>query len=79
MQETQFRPPQSEDALEQGMEIHSNFLSWKIHGQRRLVDCSPCGCKELDMTKHTHKQTHTHTNRHTHTEKYTSVLSSPKE
>ena len=36
------------------------FLPGESHGQRRLVDYSPWGCKELDMTevtKHTHTQT----------------------
>ena len=23
-----------------------------FHGQMSLVDCSPCGCKELDTTEH---------------------------
>ena len=27
------------------------FLPGKSHGQRNLVGYSPCGCKELDMTK----------------------------
>ena len=26
------------------------FLPGKFHGQRSLSGCSPCGCKELDMT-----------------------------
>ena len=25
-----------------------------VSGQRSLVGCSPCGCKDMDMTKHTH-------------------------
>ena len=28
------------------------FLPGKCHGQRRLVDCSPWGHTELDMTEH---------------------------
>ena len=28
------------------------FLSEKSHGQRSLVDYSPWGCRELDMTEH---------------------------
>ena len=27
------------------------LLLWKSHGQRRLVGCSPWGCKESDMTE----------------------------
>ena len=27
------------------------FLPGKSHGQRNLADCSPWGCKELDMTE----------------------------
>ena len=27
------------------------FLSGKFQGQRRLVGCSPWGCKESDMTE----------------------------
>ena len=30
------------------------FLPGKSHGQRSLVGYSPCGCKELDTTEHTH-------------------------
>ena len=30
------------------------LLPGKFHGQRRLVGYSPQGCKELDMTEHTH-------------------------
>ena len=30
------------------------FLLGKSHGQRSLVGCSPWGCKESDMTEHTH-------------------------
>ena len=33
----------------------------KSHGQRSLVDYSPWGCKDLDMTECTHTHTHTHT------------------
>ena len=28
------------------------FLPEKFHGRRSLVDYSPWGCKEADMTKH---------------------------
>ena len=30
------------------------LLPGKSHGQRSLVDCSPWGHEELDMTKQTH-------------------------
>ena len=30
------------------------FLPGKSHGQRSLAGYSPWGCKELDMTEHTH-------------------------
>ena len=30
------------------------FLPGKFHGQRNLVDYSPWGCKESDMTEYTH-------------------------
>ena len=30
------------------------FLPGEFHGQRSLVDYSPWGRKELDMTEHTH-------------------------
>ena len=32
------------------------FLSGKSHRQRSLVGYSPWGCKELDMTDHTHTE-----------------------
>ena len=35
------------------MATHSSFLIRKTHGQRSLVDYSPWGHKELDMTEHT--------------------------
>ena len=38
------------------------FLPGEFHGQRSLVGYSPWGCKESDMTKHTHTRTHTHRN-----------------
>ena len=36
------------------MALHSSTLAWKIHGRRSLVDCSPWGCKESDMTERLH-------------------------
>ena len=52
------------------------FLPGKSHGQRSLIDYSPWGHKELNMTERiTHTQTHTHTHAgthmHTHTHTYT--------
>ena len=35
------------------------FLPGKFHGQRSLVDYSPWGCKESDMSECTHTHTHT--------------------
>ena len=48
------------------------FWSGKLHGQRSLMGYSPWGCKESDITEHTHTDTtHTHTHQdrrkpHTH-------------
>ena len=39
-----------EDLLEEEMEIHSNILAWKSHGQKSLAGYSPQVHKELDMT-----------------------------
>ena len=36
------------------MAPHSSTLAWKIHGRRRLVSCSPWGCKESDTTERLH-------------------------
>ena len=47
------------------------FLPGEFHGQKSLVNYSPWGLKELDMTElltHTHTHTHTYTHTHTHTE-----------
>ena len=46
--------PGLEDPLEQGMTTHYSILAWKIHGQRTPAGHSPWGCKELDVTEHTH-------------------------
>ena len=47
-----------EDPLEKEMATHSSILAWrpvllpgKPHVQRSLVDYSPWGSKELDMTE----------------------------
>ena len=64
MQEKPQKPVQSlvqDNPQEEEMAIHSSILDWKIHGHRNLEDYSPWGCKELDMTEHTHTCAHTHT------------------
>ena len=33
------------------MATHSSILAWKTNGWRSLVDHSPRGCKETDMTE----------------------------
>ena len=40
-----------EDPLEEGMKPSPIFLPGKSHGERSLVECSPGGCKESDMTE----------------------------
>ena len=51
VQETQVPSLGWEDPLEKGMVTHSNFLPGKFYGQRSLVDYSPWGAKELDLTE----------------------------
>ena len=46
------------------------FWPGKSHGQRRLMDYSPWGLKESDMTE---QLTHTHTHTHTHTMTYPQI------
>ena len=57
MQETQevwVQSPGWEDPLEEEMAIHSNILAWRIPWtERSLVDYSPWGHKEWDMTEGT--------------------------
>ena len=36
------------------MAPHFSTLAWKISGWRSLVDCSPWGREELDMTEQLH-------------------------
>ena len=50
MQETWVRSLGWEVALEEGMATHSTILAWR-RGKRRLVNYSPWGYKELDMTE----------------------------
>ena len=51
VQETQVQSMGQEDPLEKGMAAHSSVLTWRIHGQKSLVGCSPRGCKELGTTE----------------------------
>ena len=51
MRETQVQFLGWEDLLEKEMATHSCILPGKSHGQRSLVDYSPWGRKELDMTE----------------------------
>ena len=51
MQETQVRFLGQEDPLEKEMTTHSSVLTGESHGQRSLVDYSPRGHKESDMTE----------------------------
>ena len=51
VQETRFRSLGWEDPLEEGMATHARILFGEFHGQRSLVDYSPMGHKELDMTE----------------------------
>ena len=56
MQETQEALIQylsRDDPLEEGMAIYSSILPGESCGQTNLVDYSPQGCKELDMTEAT--------------------------
>ena len=56
------------------MATHSSILAGKSHGQRSLVDYSPWGVKESDMTKHTVTHTYTETYIHAFTCTFTSIL-----
>ena len=51
MQETQVQPLGQEDLLEKKVAPHSSTPPGKSHGWRSLVDYSPWGLKELDMTE----------------------------
>ena len=50
-QETWVQSLGQEDPLEKGTATHSSILTWKIPWKRSLVDYSPWGHKELDMTE----------------------------
>ena len=56
MQEVWVQSLGREDPLEKEMATHSSILAWRIPStERSLVDCSPWGCKESDMTQQTSK------------------------
>ena len=40
-----------EEPLEKGMAVYSNILAWRIPWTGSLVDYSPWGHKESDMTE----------------------------
>ena len=42
------------DPLEEGMATHSSILAGKSYGQRSLASYNPWGCRESDMTEHSH-------------------------
>ena len=50
MQETQVWSLGQEDPLEKEMATHSSILAWEITWTEGLVDYSPWGHTELDMT-----------------------------
>ena len=43
--------PGLEDPLEEEMATHSNIPAWRIPWTEEPGGYSPCGCKEVDMTK----------------------------
>ena len=53
MQEMGVRSLGREDPLEEKMATCSSILAGEFHGQRSLVDYSPWGRKESDVTEHT--------------------------
>ena len=54
MQETRVPPLGPEDTLEVGMAAHSSILAWEIPWTEEPDWLHPRGCKESDMTEHTH-------------------------
>ena len=46
-----------EDPLEDGMAAHSSILAWEIPWTEEPGWLHPRGCKESDMTEHTHSHT----------------------
>ena len=57
MRETWVQSLGQEDPLEKRMATHTSILAWPIP-QKRLVNYSPWGRKELEKTE---RQAHTHT------------------
>ena len=60
-QETRMRSMRREMPWRRKWQLTPVFLPGALHGQRSLQHYSPWGCKESDMTEHTHTHTHTHT------------------
>ena len=57
MRDTWVRSLGREDPLEKEMATHSNTIAWKIpwmEDYSPLIDYSPWGCKELDVTERLH-------------------------
>ena len=59
-QGTQIPSLGQEDHLGRAWQPTPVFLPEESRGWRSLVDCSPQGCKELDMTEATAHSTHTY-------------------
>ena len=51
MWETQIQSLGQEDSLEKKTPTHSSILAWEFPWTEEPVGCSPCSCKELDMTE----------------------------
>ena len=51
MRETWIGSLDWEDTLEKGMAAYSSIQPGEFHGQKRLADYSPWGCKESNMTE----------------------------
>ena len=51
MQETRVQSLGWEDPLEKKMATHSSILTGEFNGHRSLMDYSPWGHKEFDMTE----------------------------
>ena len=58
VQETQVQSLDWEDLLKKGLATHTVFLPGEFHGQRSLVDYSPWGRKESDVTERLNTHTH---------------------
>ena len=55
-----FNPLGWEDPLEKEVATHSSILARKIQRTEELVDCSPWGFKELDVTEQLNMYAHRH-------------------